>query len=152
MKEVGLRSSECIPYSEADGSPPPTCPASGACGVDSVSNATVFKCPASTLSSNNDIKAAIMKVGEVNTQMIVLGDLMNYEGGIYRHGGAYSGAHAVTLIGWGSEDSTNYWLVRNSWGADWGENGYFRIAMDDGASSITSSATACLSVSSGTVV
>jgi len=41
--------------------------------------------------------------------------------------------HAVQLVGYGVEGTTAYWLVRNSWGPSWGENGYIRIkkfAMD----------------------
>ena len=35
--------------------------------------------------------------------------------------------HAVTLIGWGSENGIPYWLAQNSWGSGWGEGGFFRI-------------------------
>lgn len=38
--------------------------------------------------------------------------------------------HAVTAVGYGSENDKEYLIVRNSWGADWGEDGYFRIAID----------------------
>lgn len=41
--------------------------------------------------------------------------------------------HAVTVIGYGtSEDGTNYWLVKNSWGTTWGEEGYMKIVRDAG--------------------
>eukprot|EP00727_Mastigamoeba_balamuthi_P014320 m51a1_g9512 hypothetical protein (626) ;mRNA; f:706000-708409 len=33
----------------------------------------------------------------------------------------------VVLIGWGVDASGRYWVVKNSWGADWGEKGWFRI-------------------------
>ncbi len=39
--------------------------------------------------------------------------------------------HAVEIVGFGIENDTKYWTVRNSWGEDWGENGYFRILRTD---------------------
>jgi hypothetical protein len=43
------------------------------------------------------------------------------------------GSHAVVIIGWGKDvvhdQEVEYWLVRNSWGTQWGENGFFKIAM-----------------------
>ncbi|CAF0958202.1 unnamed protein product [Rotaria magnacalcarata] len=35
--------------------------------------------------------------------------------------------HAMVIIGYGTENGTDYWLVKNSWGAAWGDNGYIKI-------------------------
>jgi len=53
-----------------------------------------------------------------------------YKGGIYSSKDKGETDHVVTVVGWGkSEEGEEFWIVRNSWGTYWGENGYFRIKM-----------------------
>ncbi|PON32151.1 Cysteine Protease [Parasponia andersonii] len=41
--------------------------------------------------------------------------------------------HVVVIVGYGTaQDGSKYWLVKNSWGTDWGENGYIRIQRNPG--------------------
>jgi len=35
--------------------------------------------------------------------------------------------HCVQAVGYATSGSTPYWIVRNSWGTDWGENGYLKV-------------------------
>jgi len=63
--------------------------------------------------------------------------LSDYNGGIYddwrccdanTDGNCiYNLNHAVTVIGYGTEGGVDYWLVKNSWGTGFGENGFFKI-------------------------
>ncbi|GAB4831394.1 hypothetical protein Ancab_005405 [Ancistrocladus abbreviatus] len=64
-------------------------------------------------------------------------DFHQYSGGLYT--GEECGTnlaisdlnHAVTIIGYGTtDDGTKYWLIKNSWGTSWGENGYMKIKRD----------------------
>lgn len=40
--------------------------------------------------------------------------------------------HATNVVGWGTSGTTNYWIMRNSWGTSWGESGYMRLQIVTG--------------------
>jgi len=42
--------------------------------------------------------------------------------------------HAMVIVGYGYDNvlRTSYWIIKNSWGTKWGENGYLRLAKDSG--------------------
>ncbi|KAE9461942.1 hypothetical protein C3L33_06151, partial [Rhododendron williamsianum] len=59
------------------------------------------------------------------------GDFRFYTGGVYRGNCGTDLHHAVTAVGYGiTSDGTKYWLVKNSWGTGWGENGYMKLERD----------------------
>jgi len=51
----------------------------------------------------------------------------DYTGGIV-HGLGLTTDHVISVVGWGTDQKEGlYWIVRNSWGQSWGENGFFRV-------------------------
>lgn len=69
--------------------------------------------------------------GPVST-LIDASNLQKYSSGIVN--GEHCGNtqenlnQAVLVVGYGSDNGTDYWIVKNSWGREWGEKGYLRIA------------------------
>lgn len=58
--------------------------------------------------------------------------MFGYKGGIYDDSSCTGRiSHAVAIVGYGTENGLDYWLVRNSWGTTFGEYGYFRIKRGD---------------------
>ena len=89
-----------------------------------------------------NIMKEIYENGSVEGTFTVYEDFGDYESGVYQHvTGSYLGGHAIKMIGWGvTEEGVKYWLIANSWGNTWGENGYFRILRGSNECGIDSSA------------
>lgn len=66
--------------------------------------------------------------GPISCTMALTKEFHEYTGGIYEDKtGRKNRDHEVEIVGYGVENGTKYWHVRNSWGSNWGEQGFFRI-------------------------
>ncbi|GMS84020.1 hypothetical protein PENTCL1PPCAC_6195, partial [Pristionchus entomophagus] len=78
------------------------------------------------------LKKELMIFGPVMGCIIIEENFLLYESGIFdmdRWDFMYS--HCMKLIGWGEEGGVKYWTYANSWGRNWGENGFIRINRRD---------------------
>ncbi len=129
LEESGIPDEACFPYT------------SGATGADAAcsntcSNAaerslkiTGSNMPTFLFVSVDRIKEAVAN-GPIVAAMVVYEDFFYYKSGVYQHvTGDKAGGHAVSVIGW--DDTEESWIVRNSWGPDWGDKGFFRIKWKD---------------------
>lgn len=76
------------------------------------------------------MKADIYLHGPISCGMDVTDAFEAYTGGIYSEVKRVPLInHEISIVGWGIEDGTEYWIGRNSWGTYWGERGFFKIKM-----------------------
>ncbi|MEK7355102.1 MAG: C1 family peptidase, partial [Bdellovibrionota bacterium] len=129
LQTVGVPDDACMPYESGvtgkNGSCSAICPdaAKRRVRISSFSRPTVL------FGNVNKVKRELLK-GPLMTAMLVFEDFAAYGGGIYRHKkGKLVSAHAASIVGY--DDATQSFIMRNSWGDQWGENGFFRIAYDD---------------------
>lgn len=89
--------------------------------------------------TTDEIKNAIMTNGAVDAAVMVTSAFEAYASGVYEDTNTAEAAtpyyysatnHAISLVGWDDnppEGGGGVWILRNSWGSTWGENGYMRI-------------------------
>lgn len=145
IKKTGLVDEACFPYLKSQGGPVPTCnPNDQPCLPESKFIPTP-KCTKKCAngedweSSKHKLKnvysispsqmmAELATNGPVESAFTVFADFVHYKSGVYSHQtGAPLGGHAIKVIGYGTENGVDYWLVQNSWTTTWGDGGYFKI-------------------------
>ncbi len=125
METTGIVSEDCFPY-QANDIP---------CHLCSNWNEKLFKIGDWGWVTGNYVDKYAIKNSLQNGPLVffmeVYSDFYYYTSGIYEKtvGASYEGGHLVVLVGY--DEFQDYWICKNSWGLDWGEDGYFRIRMGE---------------------
>jgi C1A family cysteine protease len=118
-KNTGITDEGCYPYTAEDQN------CTGLCG-DWQSRAIKLT-GHHTVGSAADMKTWISTRGPLAACFIVYDDFFSYRSGVYSHvTGNQAGGHCVSILGY--DDVAGCWICKNSWGAGWGDSGFFRIA------------------------
>ena len=83
----------------------------------------------SSILTKSAIYILVYKYGAVATGIYASDNgFGNYNKGVFDGCSPTKINHAVTVVGYGTESGKPYWLVKNSWGDNWGDGGYIKIA------------------------
>ena len=79
-----------------------------------------------------NLKRAVALIGPIAVKIHVNENFVMYRSGVYYDTACRDAQrvnHAVLVVGYGTDSvGGNFWVVKNSWGSEWGEKGYIRMA------------------------
>jgi len=128
LKSEGIVSDACFPYTAGGGTAPAckkTCVNSETWETSKVKAQKSF-----AIWGAKNMQKELMTGGPIQVAFQVYKSFMAYRGGVYQKPkGEFlpEGGHAVKIVGWGSENNVDYWLVANSWTTSWGLKGFFKM-------------------------
>jgi len=131
LKYYGTTDLACVPYDQGVTGQDIQCQKSFCNNQERRTIKIIKSFQPSTLVTGSDRKVKeALKRGPLVTTLNVREDFLYYKSGIYKATSRNKvGGHAVALVGF--DDFKKAWLIKNSWGEDWGEKGYAWISYDD---------------------
>lgn len=127
IQREGLVSEQCFSY-QGDSTVP--------CGNKCQNEVPLKAASSCVLNSEVAIRREIFLNGPVVAPIFLVDDFLVYRSGLYQEmptakqlmdGRRQRIIHAVKIVGWGKVHGKRYWLIENSWGEDWGEDGYAKV-------------------------
>lgn len=129
MQNTGVVDEACLPYTSGATGADVSCRAVCADSAKRTVKITSYTTPTRGSLDVNALKAALQK-GPLMTTLGVYADFMSYSSGVYKHvTGPYEGGHAISIVGY--DDEQRAMIIRNSWGTDWGMQGFGYVSYDD---------------------
>ncbi|CAG9823016.1 unnamed protein product [Phaedon cochleariae] len=122
IQKNGLESDADYPFAEKDNK----------CKVNDEKKSIVKLAGYKTVAASEAmLKEAVGTIGPISVG-VNSDNWQSYGGGIFSNllCLGFSLDHGVTAVGYGEENGHKFWIIKNSWGEDWGESGYIRLNRD----------------------
>jgi cathepsin L len=117
----GIDTEASYPYTAEDGT----------CSYNAQNSGATLKSYTNVKSGDESDLQAKVEVGPTSVAIDASqSSFQFYSGGVYYEPSCSSQNldHGVLAVGWGTQDGSDYWIVKNSWGEDWGMSGYILMS------------------------